>query len=861
MGTAPEFPFRILRLLCRQSYVPDIEGDLYELYDRDVEKVGRRKAVFRLYINVLKLLRPGLMRSFSSRSFNRTPMFKHNLLISLRSFRRHKTSFAVNVVGLSTGLACVLLIGLWVSDELAIDQFHANKDRLYQMCENVVQNGKVITRVSTSGPTAEALKAEYPEVEMAMMSKFEWIETQVLTVGETNIKARELHADADFFRMFSFPLVDGNPATVLTDKTSIVISEDLAIRLFNTTDNIIGKTVELNHKQQFQVSGVMADVTPQASIGFDFVLSFDVFRDQNEWMKSWGSTGPQTHVLLREGADFDAVNTRISNLVIEQTDSSTTHRRPFLRKVSDAYLYNRYEDGNLAGGRIEYVKLFGTIALFILLIACINFMNLSTARASRRAKEVGVKKVIGARQGSLIGQYLAESTLVALFALAIAVLFTWLLLPQFNLLTGKNLTLTINSPLLPYLPLVVISTGLLAGSYPALYLTKFKPVTILRGKLTGLAGEALIRKGLVMFQFTLSIVLIVSVMVVSEQISFVQTKNLGYNRDNVIIISREGAVRQSLDPFIEEVKRVPGVVSAAATLHDMTGHNSGTSSIEWPGKDPNDRTEFERITCDFGLIELLNFEIVQGRSFSAERESDKRTLIFNEAAIQYMGITDPIGQKVEFRGDGDYEIIGVVRDFNYETFHEPMKPAFFWIQPNWTGSIMIRLEPGNPQETLARLEKFYNTFNPGFPFTYHFIDDDYQKMYAAETRVGKLSRYFAGLAILISCLGLFGLAAFTAERRVKEIGIRKVMGSTSFGIVYLLSTDLTKMVMVAMVVGLPLSAWLANRWLGGFAFHIELEWWYFVVSGLAALVIAWVTVAVQTMKAAVANPSECLRAE
>jgi putative ABC transport system permease protein len=857
----PRLPFRLLRLFCEPSYYIDIEGDLYELYGRDAATLSRRVAAFRLYINVLRLLRPRLLRSFMpSRSFNRTPMFKHNLVITLRNFRRYKTSFIVNVVGLSTGLTCVLLIGLWITDEMAMDQFHVYKDRLYQVCENVTQNGGVITRVSTSGPTAETLLTEYPEVEMAIMSKLEWIETQVLTVGQTNIKARELNADADFFRMFSFPLVQGNPGTVLKDKSSIVISEDIAIRLFGTKENVVGKTIEMNHKDQFQVTGVMADISKQASVSFDFVIPFEVFRANNEWLKDWGGTAPQTHVLLREGADFEAVNKRIEHLVIDQTDSATMYRRPFLRKVSDAYLYNRYQDGKLAGGRIEYVKLFGIIAGFILLIACINFMNLSTARASRRAKEVGVKKVIGARQGSLIGQYLAESTLVAFLSLAIALALAWLLLPKFNLLTDKHLALTLDSPWLPYLPLVVLATGLLAGSYPALYLTKFKPVTVLRGKLAGMMGEALVRKGLVMFQFTLSIVLIVSVMVVSRQISFVQTKNLGYNRDNVIIITREGALKQNQGAFIEEVKKIPGVTAAAAASHDMTGHNGGTSGIGWPGKDPDDRTEFERIAADHGLLELLEFELVQGRSFVPGSEADKQAIIFNEAAIKFMGMKDPLGRKVEFNG-GEYEIIGVIKDFNYESFHEPMKPAFLWLQPAWTGSVMIRLEPGNPQEALSRLEKFYNAFNPGFPFTYRFIDDDYQKMYASENRVGQLSRYFAGLAILISCLGLFGLAAFTAERRIKEIGIRKVMGSTSLGIVYLLSLDLTKMVIVAILVGLPLGAWLASLWLGGFAFRIELEWWFFVVSGATALLIAWVTVAVQTAKAAGVNPSECLRAE
>ena len=855
----------MLQLFCEPSYIADIEGDLYELFDRDVITHGKNKATLLLVVNVLRLLRPGLIRSFNSRSYNRYDMFKHNLLISLRSFRRYKTSFIVNALGLSTGLTCVLLIALWISDELAMDQFHVNKDRLYQYCEHVEQNGRIITRVSTSGPTAATLAAEFPEVEMAVITKLEWIQTGVLTVGEANVKAKELHAGTDFFRMFSFPLIEGNPATVLSDKKYIVISESMAIALFGTKENLLGKTVTVNHNHEYEVSGIMKDVGSDASVRFDYVNHFDVFREGNDWLETWFSTAPQTHVLLREGADVNELNKKIAGLVKAKTDGRHAHRAGFLRKHSDGYLYGRYVEGKLVGGRIEYVELFGIIALFILLIACINFMNLSTARASRRAKEVGVKKVIGARQGSLVSQYLAESTLIALFSLAIAIALAWVLLPQFNLLTGKNLTLTLNSPLLPYLPVVVILTGLLAGSYPALYLTKFKPVTILKGKLDGMMGEALVRKGLVMFQFTLSIVLIVSVMVVYQQIKFVQSKNLGYNRNNVLIIPREGALWEKQAAFIEEVKRIPGVVNAAAAGHDMTGHNGGTGDVVWPGKDPDDRTEFERFPGDFNLIDLLGMEIKEGRNFSPDSEGDRMSVIFNESAIAFMGLKDPVGQTLKVM-NADLKIIGVVKDFNFETFHDAVKPAVFFIKPEWTGNIMVRLEPGSDgyrkeQETLSRLEKFYAKFNPGFPFTYRFIDEDYEKMYTAETRVAKLSRYFAGLAIVISCLGLFGLAAFTAERRVKEIGIRKVMGSTSMGIVYLLSLDLVRMVVAAMIIGLPLSAWLAVKWLNGFAFRIELEWWFFVVSGLAALLIAWITVAVQTMKAATVSPVECLRSE
>jgi putative ABC transport system permease protein len=787
-------------------------------------------------------------------------MLRHNLLISYRNFLRFKSSFFINLIGLSTGLACVLLIFIWVNDELKMDQFHEYGDRLYQMMENVDQGGGVITRESTSGPTADALVAEFPEVEMAVTSTLNWSGQSVLTADDQDVKAKGIYASSAFFKMFSFSFIHGDRNQVLTDKRSIVISESLAKRLYGAADDVVGKMVALEHNKQFQISGVMADLPAYSSAQFEYVLSFEGFRDENEWVRNWFNTAPQTHILFRAGTDVAAFNKKIFDLVRTKTEGKANHRSPFVREYRKAYLHNRYENGILVGGRIEYVRMFSIIAGFILLIACINFMNLSTARASRRLKEVGVKKAIGARKSTLVGQYLSESILMAFISLGVALLLVVLMLPKFNLITEKHLTLTFDPLFISVLLGIVLFTGLVAGSYPALYLSKFNPAVVLKGKLTGLIGEAWARKGLVMFQFTLSIMLIVSVLVVYKQINFIQTRSLGYDKDNVMIIFSEGKVNESAETFLQEVQKIDGVAGASSTGHDMTGHNGGTYGIEWEGKDPNDRTEFERVSVNYDFIELMGIEMKEGRTFSKDFGDEGSKIIFNEAGIKFMGMKDPIGKKVKL-WDNDVEIIGVAKDFNFESFHEVVKPLFFFLNIKNCRNMMVRIEKGKEQETIARLENFYKEFNPGFPFSYRFLDEDYQQLYVSERRVATLSKYFAGLAILISCLGLFGLAAFTAERRVKEIGIRKILGSSNRAIVYLLSGEFTKMVIVAIGIALPASWYFASSWLEGFAFHIDLEWWFFAGSGFAALLIAWLTVGLQTIKAARINPTECLRSE
>lgn len=785
-------------------------------------------------------------------------MLKHYFTIIYRNMLRAKSYFVINVAGLSTGLACTLLIYLWVRDELRVDHFHAYDDRLYQVMEHQRYADEIMTTTSTPGILAENLKAEMPEVEYAATTA--WVNDFTLSVEEKNIKAKGLHVGKEFFVIFSYPMVDGQPHQVLDDKSGMVISRALAISLFGTAEDVVGKTVEFQHEKMFRITGVFEDIPATSSLRFDFALSFEVFKDENPWVKEWGNNGPSTYVLLHDGADAGAFSTRIRDYIKGKREDSNVSL--FLQKYSDRYLYGRYENGVQSGGRIEYVRLFSVIAIFILIIACINFMNLATARASRKAKEVGIKKSIGAQRRALVFQYLSESMMVAFISLALAWTMVWMFLPQFNVITQKVIALSLHDgELMLAFALITLVTGLIAGSYPAFYLSSFRPAAVLKGQLRNSAGELWARKGLVVFQFFLSIILIVSVLVIYKQIRFVQSKNLGYNREQLIRFPAEGKVATTRETFLDEIRRIPGVVNASSSGHGFVGRNYNTSGLEWEGKDPEDLILFENVAANYGLAETLGLELVAGRFPSEEFGADTTKIVFNETAIRVMNLEHPIGSKVRLWDQYDLEIIGVVKDFHYQSLHDPINPLFFWVRPQNTWMIMVRLEAGREQETLERLNNFYKAYNPGFALDYQFQDDEYAKLYASEQRVATLSGYFASLAILISSLGLFGLAAFTAERRQKEIGIRKALGSSSTNIVLLLSGDFTRMVLVSIVVGLPVSYWLLDRWLTRFAFHIELEWWYFLAAAVVALCIAWVTVASQAIRAAGVNPVKCLRVE
>ncbi len=788
-------------------------------------------------------------------------MLKHHLILYMRSIKKYKIPFIINIIGLSTALTCSILIYLWVSDELHVDKFHKHQNQIFHLMETLDFADEKSVSPHTSGIIVPLLVEEMPEIEQATrVAKYP--KNASIFVEDKTIKADGYYVGKTFFDIFSFPIIEGNKNTIWTNTNSVLLSESLAKNLFGTTQNAIGKTIDFQKKKKYVVSGIFKDVPTKSSENFDFVLSYEERILAQPNLMEWGSSGTYAYLKMKPETDVAAFNLKIKDFIKQKTNNDQIYRTPFLTKYSDEYLYGNYKDGIQAGGRITYVKLFSIIALFILIIACINFMNLSTAKVSRRLKAIGIKKAIGASKKTLVFQYLTEAVVLAFMALFLAIIFVLLLLPEFNQITGKQLTITLDSTLLIALLSITLFTGLLSGSYPALYLSGFKPATILKGKLNTSVGELWTRKGLVIIQYTISIILIVSVLVIYTQIEFIQNKNLGYSKEQVIHFDREGKTLDNnyIHTFLSALKKVPGVVNASCTRNRMTGNSWEVGGFDWEGKDPNDYTQFEHMIAYYDLIEMLNIDVLQGRAFSEDFKSENTKVIFNEAAINHMNLKDPVGKTISFWGK-QKEIVGVVKNFHFQSLHEDIKPMLISFWPDRLSKFMVKIEKGREKEAITNLNTFYKEYNPNFLFDYSFLDENYQKLYLSEQRIAKLSRYFAVLAILISCLGLFGLVSFTAERRKKEVGIRKVLGDSSAHISFLLSKEFVKLVLVAICLGLPISYVLTNSWLSGFAYNAGTSIWYFLTAGAFVLIITILTVSTQTIIAANRNPVEALKDE
>jgi len=789
-------------------------------------------------------------------------MFKTNLTIAWRRLVKDRRFSLLNILGLSTGLAGAILIFCWVSDELAVDQYTAKQ--LYQVLLNspAGDGHSISTADYTPGYLAATLEKEFPEVQAAAaVVPNAWHDQKgVVRSADRSITSNGVFITANFFHLFPYPLVAGDKQQVLQDKNDAVISTDLARRLFGTTDNLIGRTFEWSPKDYagtYRVSGVYQKPPANATMQFDLAFSYSLFLDHNQKLLDWRNNDPSTFVVLKTGADPDAFNRKITGLL--KAKDAKAKSTLFAQRYSDRYLHGVYENGRPAGGRIEYVRLFSIIAAFILLIAAINFMNLSTARAAGRIKEAGIKKVIGARRSALIGQYLAESLLITAFAVLLAIGLAALALPQFDHITGKQLHLPFDAPFLAGILTLTLLTGIGAGIYPALYLSGFQPAASLAGKLPGSISEILVRKGLVVFQFTLSACFILAVLVIVRQMNLIQTRNLGYDRSHLLYF--HPSFDASLPDLVREVKNVPGVLDAANFGQNITNRDGGTTDISWPGKDPATNLSFTDLSIGFGFIETAGIKLKAGRSFSRQFGNEMAAVIFNEAAIEVMGLKDPIGKTVHLWGT-DRQIIGVAANFHFQSFHETIKPCFFECNETpFASNIMVRLAPGAEKATLQRLGDIYKSRSGGLALEYRFLEDDFQRLYAAETRVAVLARYFAALAVIISGLGLFGLAAYTAQKRQREIGIRKVIGASTRNLLALLSRDFMVLAGLALLIAFPAAAWLCSRWLHGFAYRISLSADLFVRAGLATLGITVGSIGWQCLRAAGANPIRALRAE
>ncbi|SFB01354.1 ABC-type transport system, involved in lipoprotein release, permease component [Algoriphagus aquimarinus] len=786
-------------------------------------------------------------------------MLRHQLTLAFRSFMKFKKIFAINLFGLAIGLTTVVLIMMWVKDELSISRNHENIDRIYAVMTNHDNSGGIVTIGITPGDMAEAMKAELSQVELSAGTS-SFIEGIAFENGDTKMTGAGLYVDQAYFDIFSVDFVEGNPNQIMTGINSLAISETMATKLFGSPKEALGKSVKwqvFDYHNDVEVTGVYKDFGSLEVDKPDYFLSFSYFKQMLGEGVHWGNFNASTYVLLRPDTDVAAFNEQIAGFIKAKDEGSNVSA--FVQPYGDTYLYGTYEDGKIAGGRISYVKLFSAIAIFILIIACINFMNLTTARSISRLKEIGVKKSMGASRGGLFGQFMVESLLLTFMALVLAILATFILQPFFNQVTSKTLSMSFQPELILLLLGIWLLTSFLAGIYPAVYLSRFKPVEVMKSNIKGSFGELLARKGLVVFQFAISLLLIIGISVIGKQMTFIQNQNLGYNQSQLLQINASGVNPNQLDSFLAELKKSPGVENASSLSHPLVGLNSATIGLTWEGKNPEEQVKFENVSVNMGLIETMGFELVGGRAFSPEFGEEESKIILNEAAVRTIGFDDPVGQIVNLWGE-DKEVVGVIKDFNFESLKETVKPAFLKYDPGFAQRLMVRIEPQNQQETIARIDALF-VKQTAQPMDYSFMDEDYQSLYASEQRVSKLAKYFGVMAIFLSCLGLFGLAAFTAEKRKKEIGVRKVMGASTFSILTLVSKDFVQLILVSIVIAVPLAWYFANNWLKTYAYQTSLSWWIFAGSGFLLVLIAVITVGVQAFKAASANPVNSLKSE
>ncbi|WP_439695751.1 ABC transporter permease [Mucilaginibacter sp. AW1-7] len=790
-------------------------------------------------------------------------MIKNYLKIAWRNIVKNKAHSFINIAGLSVGLACSLLILLWVQNELNIDAYHQNGDRLYKVYEQEYYDHKIDGNYDTPGQMAAELKKTLPEVEYAINMEDE-NDNHTFRVANKILKLNGTFAGADIFKMFSYPLLIGEAGTALNSPASIAISQKMAVMFFGQPDVAIGKTIRFDDERDFTVTAVFKDLPGNTSRKFDYLINWGAYLADHPGSKRWDNSGPLTFVMLRKDANPASADKKITHFLDTYRTFQKSYRVEYgLQRFDQVYLHSNFENGKITGGRIEYVKLFSIIAVFVLLIACINFMNLTTAQSVKRAREIGVRKVMGAVRGVLIRQFIGESLLLTVLAVSVALVLAIVLLPVFNQVTQKQIIMPFNeASFWLKLFIITITTGLVSGSYPALFLSSFNPVKVLKGTLKLDAGAVWFRKGLVIMQFVLSSVLIIATIVVSKQVNFIQTRNLGYDRENLLYIPIEGDLGGKYDIFKNEAMNLPEIKSVSQISNNPTFIDNSTISVTWDGKDPNNTVAFPNIAVGYNFVSTMKLKMLAGRDFSDNYPTDSNNFIINQVTQQKLGFTNPVGKSITMWGRKG-KIIGLVKDFHFQSLHKQILPLIIHLVKGKLdgGDILIRTQPGKTKEALAGISKLSKILNPNFPFNYNFSDEQYQKLYKSEQIVGRLSNIFAFLAIFISCLGLLGLAMFTAEQRIKEIGVRKVLGASAASIFGLLSSEFLVLIIIAMLIASPVAWYALNSWLQGFAYRTTIQWWIFALSGGLVILIALATVSVQAIKAALMNPVKSLRSE
>ena len=804
-------------------------------------------------------------------------MFKNYFKVALRNLWKNKAFSAINIIGLASGLAVCLLIVLYVVNELSYDKYNVNADRIYRLDADIYFNNTSAIFAVAPDPLALTLKREYPVVEE--MTRVNYQSDILIKKGNENVPDRDAaYVDSTFFKVFTIPMVAGNPTTALTEPNSIVIDETTAKKYFNTTD-VLGKTLYVDNNTNCKITGVIKDIPKQSHFHFHFI------RQRGKDNQSWLSNNTYNYILVQKGVsqaqmqkDVDVtVNKYIGKDLADQLHSSLkdlqgkgNHFIYHLMPLTDIHLHSNKQYEIEPNGDITYVYIFSVIAIFILLIACVNFMNLSTARSANRAKEVGIRKVAGSLRSHLIAQFLTESVLLSFFSLLLAILLAVILMPFFNQLSGKEMSVTtlFSTWLFPVMISLVLVVGFVAGSYPAFYLSSFQPIQVLKGKIAKGFKSSWLRSGLVVFQFSISIILIIGTIVIYNQLDYIRSKKIGYNRDQVLVVHNIYNLNGKIKLFRNETTTIPGVVNA--TVGDLPT-SSNFDNEGWFRDASFDATKAVVLTTfyvDDNYVPTLGMQIKSGRNFSKDFPSDSTGVLINESAVKVLGFKDPFKETLyrpnfsdgAIHGAIGYHVVGILKDFNFSSMHDNIGPLIIQWSDNYQ-SMAVRVNTKNVSSIIDNIKSKWNEMAPGQPFNYSFMDADFNKIYTAEQQTGKLFITFAVFAIFIGCLGLFGLVTYAAEQRTKEIGVRKVLGASVGGIVAMISKDFAKLVLIASLFAFPVAWWAMHKWLQSFAYRIDISWWVFVVAGLAAILIALITVSFQAIKAATANPVKSLRSE
>ncbi|MGD8779729.1 MAG: ABC transporter permease [Ignavibacteria bacterium] len=809
-------------------------------------------------------------------------MFKNNIKLAVRNLLKYKFYSFLNLTGLAIGIATCLLILLFVQDELNYDKYNENADRICRVIANFNFSGNDLVWPNIGLPTGEALFNDYPEVENFVRIKQSG--NNFVKYGDNSFKeTKVIKADSTFFDIFTIPLIAGNPKTALNKPNTLVLSETTAKKYFGSEDPM-GKVLKFNDWQDFVVTGVYKDIPAASHFHADFILSLQA--GNNKFDQYWVSNMNYiTYILLQKGynyknleAKFPAMTEKyvgpeilaFTGKTMEEFVRDGSRAGYYLQPLTDIHLHSNLQGEFEANGDIKYVYIFSAIAVFILLIACINFMNLATARSAGRAKEVGIKKVLGSERRDLIKQFLTESITMSIISTVLALILIQILLPYFNNLSGKQLEISYltNAQFLIGIVVLTIFIGILAGSYPALFISSFKPVSVLKGKLRSGAKTGFMRSSMVVFQFCSSIIMIIATTVVFNQLNYIQNKKIGFDKENVIVLHDTYILGDRIESFKNEIVNDPQILSGTISNYLPVGsytYRNANGTFREKRTDDEKLTPMESWRVDYDYIKTMGMEIIEGRNFSKEYGSDSTAVIINEAAAKHFEWNEPLGKTLsQFATiDGDlatYNVIGVVKNFNYESLKNTIGPVLLFLRPNHS-SVAFRFKGANTAEVINLIKEKWNTFAAGQPIEYSFLDEDFSEMYSAEQKIGEIFSVFAFLAILIACLGLFGLAAFTAEQKTKEIGIRKVLGASVTGIIIMVSKEFAKLVTIAFVISVPIAYYYMNIWLQDFQYKIDITAGIFAFAGLTALAIAMITVSYHTIKIAVTNPVKSLRYE